>query len=121
MAFKRMRRILTGVLSGKESVKPASSVWLRVTMAASLSLIHLGDLVFGGVDGIIDFMRRHGNQIWVFGMVDASHTPGLGYMEVVPSQDANALLAIIQVTHPQEQQYTQISGESIALSVHSHP
>ena len=36
------------------------------------------------------------NQIWVFGMVDASHVPGLGYVEVVLSRDANTLLPIIR-------------------------
>ena len=30
-----------------------------MTMAASLLPIHFRDLVFGGVDGIIDFMGRH--------------------------------------------------------------
>ena len=29
-------------------------------MAMSLSLIHFGEIVFGGVDGIIGFLRRHG-------------------------------------------------------------
>ena len=36
------------------------------------------------------------HQLWVFGMVDTSQVPGLGYMEVVPSQDANTLLPIIR-------------------------
>ena len=26
----------------------------------SLSLIHFGEVIFGGVKGIIDFLRRHG-------------------------------------------------------------
>ena len=34
--------------------------------------------------------------MWVFGLVDTSHTPALGYMEVVQSRDAATLLPIIQ-------------------------
>ena len=42
---------------------------------------------------------RH--DVWVFGMVDISHTPALGYMEVVPRRDAATLLPIIQQhVHP---------------------
>ena len=38
---------------------------------------------------------------WVFGMVDTSHTPAIGYMEMVPCRDANTLLPIIQQhVHP---------------------
>ena len=33
---------------------------------------------------------------WVFGMVDTSCTPSLGFMEVVPDRTANTLLPIIQ-------------------------
>ena len=36
------------------------------------------------------------SQIWVFGMVDVSHTPALGYMQIVPQRDARTLLPIIQ-------------------------
>ena len=35
-------------------------------------------------------------EIWVFGMVDTSHTPALGYMEIVPDRSAATLLPIIQ-------------------------
>ena len=34
--------------------------------------------------------------MWVFGLVDTSHTPALGYMEVVQSRDAATLLPINQ-------------------------
>ena len=34
--------------------------------------------------------------MWVFGMVDTTHNPALGYMEAVPARDANTLLPIIQ-------------------------
>lgn len=34
--------------------------------------------------------------MWVFGLVDTSHTPALGYMEVVSRRDAATLLPIIQ-------------------------
>ena len=33
--------------------------------------------------------------MWVFGLVDTSHSPALGYMEVVPRRDAATLLPII--------------------------
>ena len=36
------------------------------------------------------------SQIWVFGMVNVSHTPALGYMQIVPQWDARTLLSIIQ-------------------------
>ena len=32
----------------------------------------------------------------MFGLVDTSHTPGLGYMQIVPRRDAGTLLPIIQ-------------------------
>lgn len=34
-------------------------------------------------------------QIWVFGLVDTSQTPSLGYMEIVPQRDAATLLPLI--------------------------
>ena len=34
-------------------------------------------------------------QIWVFGLVDTSRTPALGYMEIVPQRDAATLLPLI--------------------------
>ena len=34
--------------------------------------------------------------MWVFGLVDTSHTPALGYMEIVSQRDAATLLPIIQ-------------------------
>ena len=34
--------------------------------------------------------------MWVFGMVDTSTTPSLGYMEIVPDRTAGTLLPIIQ-------------------------
>ena len=36
--------------------------------------------------------------MWVFGLVDTSHTPAIGYMEVVTTRNAATLLPIIQ-TH----------------------
>ena len=38
------------------------------------------------------------SPVWVFGMVDVSHQPALGYLEIVPQRDAATLLPIIQ-TH----------------------
>lgn len=35
-------------------------------------------------------------QIWVFGILDTSQTPAIGYMEIVPKRDAATLLPIIQ-------------------------
>lgn len=40
--------------------------------------------------------RPPASDMWVFGMVDTSHNPALGYMEVVSARDANTLLPIIQ-------------------------
>ena len=40
--------------------------------------------------------RPSRSQIWVFGMVDVSHTPALGYMQIVPQRDARTLLPIIR-------------------------
>jgi len=34
--------------------------------------------------------------VWVFGMVDTSHCPALGYVEIVEHQDAAILFPIIQ-------------------------
>ena len=36
------------------------------------------------------------SEVWVFGMVDTSHTPALGYMEIIPDKSAATLLPIIQ-------------------------
>ena len=40
--------------------------------------------------------RRTTNEMWVFGMVDTSVTPSLGYMELVTDRQAATLLPIIQ-------------------------
>ena len=45
-------------LSGKKVSAPEKLPGGRA-MAMSLSLIHFGEIVFGGVDGVIDFLRRH--------------------------------------------------------------
>lgn len=45
------------------------------------------------------FQNRRGHAlppVWVFGMVDASHIPSLGYMEIVDQRDAATLLPIIR-------------------------
>ncbi len=34
--------------------------------------------------------------MWVFGLVDTSHTPALGYVQIVQCLDAATLLLIIQ-------------------------
>lgn len=39
--------------------------------------------------------RATTREMWVFGMVDTSVTPSLGYMELVPQRDAATLLPII--------------------------
>ena len=36
------------------------------------------------------------NDVWLFGMVDVSHTPALGYMQIVPDRSAATLLIIRQ-------------------------
>jgi len=40
--------------------------------------------------------RATSQEVWVFGMVDTSHHPGLGYMEIVQHKSAATLLTIIQ-------------------------
>lgn len=45
--------------------------------------------------------QLHADDVWVFGIVDISHTPAVGYMEIVARRDANTLLPIVQrVCHP---------------------
>ena len=40
--------------------------------------------------------RRTQQEVWVFGMVDVSYSPALGYMEIVNQRNAATLLPIIQ-------------------------
>ena len=40
--------------------------------------------------------RRPSSEQWVFGLVDTTQTPALGYMELVQRRDAATLLPIIQ-------------------------
>ena len=40
--------------------------------------------------------RATSREIWVFGLVDCSQRPALGYMEIVPNRTAATLLPIIQ-------------------------
>ena len=40
--------------------------------------------------------RATSQEVWVFGMVDTSHHPALGYMEIVQHRNAATLLPIIQ-------------------------
>ena len=40
--------------------------------------------------------RATNHEVWVFGMVDVSHTPALGYMQIVQDRTAATLLPIIQ-------------------------
>ena len=39
--------------------------------------------------------RATTQEVWVFGLVDTSQSPALGYMEVVARRDAATLLPII--------------------------
>ena len=62
--------------------------------------------------------RPPASDMWVFGICDTSHTPALGYMEVVATRDAATLLPIIQahvapgtVVHSDQwAAYNQVSG-----------
>ena len=62
--------------------------------------------------------QRTQQEQWVFGMVDTSYQPALGYMEVVQQRDAATLLPIIQahtapgtIIHSDEwAAYRQVSG-----------
>lgn len=40
--------------------------------------------------------RSTSQEIWIFGLADPSHTPDLGYMEIVPDRTAATLLPTIQ-------------------------
>ena len=40
--------------------------------------------------------RATSREVWVLRMVDTSHTPALGYMEIVPRRNAATLVAVIQ-------------------------
>ena len=40
--------------------------------------------------------RPADQPVWVFGMCDTSVSPGLGYMQIVPTRDAATLLPIIR-------------------------
>ncbi len=40
--------------------------------------------------------RATASEIWVFGLVDVSVSPALGYMEIVPNRTAATLLPLIQ-------------------------
>ena len=51
------------------------------------------------MDIFLQFQNRRGHAlspVWVFGMVDASHIPAIGYMEIVDQRDAATLLPIIR-------------------------
>ena len=67
---------------------------------------------------IIQHHRGHppASQIWVFDMVDTSHTPALGYVQVVPQRDAAALLPIIQQHTNQERRYGVTNGQHTTQS-----
>ena len=55
------------------------------------------------------FQNRCGHAlppVWVFGMVDASHIPSLGYMEIVDQRDAATLLPMYNL----EQRFGLICG-----------
>ena len=39
--------------------------------------------------------RAPRNEVWVFGMVDTSQSPALGFMQIVSTRDAATLLPII--------------------------
>ena len=65
------------------------------------------------------------SQVWVFGMVDTSHTPALGYMEVVQCRDAATLLPIIQQhtkpgTEVQRDQWAAYNSVSSLPNVSTH-
>ena len=70
--------------------------------------------------------RATNREVWVFGMVDTSHDPALGYMQIVPQRDAATLLPIINshvatgttVWSDQWAAYNAVSGLS-NVSAHS--
>ena len=57
---------------------------------------------------------------WMFGMVDTSITPALGYMESVPDRIAATLLPIIQRhTLPKKRPSTLMNGPTIVPTAYS--
>ena len=51
------------------------------------------------------------NEVWVFGLVDTSHMPALGYMQIVPQRDAATLLPIVQAHTLRTLYYIPMSGQ----------
>ena len=70
--------------------------------------------------------RAPQSEQWVFGLVDTSQSPALGFMEIVPRRDAQALLPIIQAhvqpgttIHSDEWRAYNTVGELSGVSRHS--
>ena len=67
------------------------------------------------------------SEAWVFGMVDISHSPALGYMQSVPRRDASSLLPIIQqhvapgtiIHSDQWRAYSHVSSQPNVASHHT--
>ena len=73
--------------------------------------------------------RATTNEVWVFGLVDTSHTPALCYKEVVAQRDAATLLPIIQahvapgtiIHYDQWAAYNQVSSLPNWFTFNSEP
>ncbi len=69
--------------------------------------------------------RATSSEIWVFGLVDVSVSPALGYMEIVPNRTAATLLPIIQShvapgTIVHSDQWAAYNGVGSLPNVNSH-
>lgn len=69
--------------------------------------------------------RAPNTEVWVFGLVDISHSPALGYMEVVPRRDAATLLPILNShiapgTEVWSDQWSAYSGVGALSNVSRH-
>ena len=53
--------------------------------------------------------RSVGNEIWVFGIVDCTESPGVSYLECVPNRRVETLIPIIQRVCLEEQLFTAIN------------
>ena len=93
------------------STKTAIDAFNFLREVCSQSLINLGNIELGGPGSIVQideslfnhkpkYHRGRGvsaaREQWVFGMVDCSVKPAIGYMELVDKRDAATLLPLVQ-------------------------
>ena len=103
-----VRKYAISYTSEKAKVIANSAVYQRVQVVCSTKLLQ-HSIKLGGPGVVVQIdesLYRHKpknhrgrvtqNEVWVFGLVDTSHTPALVYMQVVPQRDAAILLPNVQ-------------------------